>query len=223
MQIFIDLDGPILDVTRRYYLIYSDLLGKTDYQPFDQESYWSLKRLSINESAIVLRNMPLEGVADYMEQRERLLEDPAYLVYDRLQRGALETLDAWAGEHQLYLVTLRRNRAALLSQLEFLGLDNKFERVFCAQDIEPGWETKCEWIRACRSTSGETVIIGDTEVDMFAGKAAGISTVALSCGIRSRQLLGKLSPDALYHGLSEVDLDSIAADSGAAVRPAAIA
>lgn len=209
MQIFIDLDGPILDVTRRYYLIYSDLLCKENYLPFDQESYWSLKRLSVNESAIVQRNMPLSGVAHYMQQRERLLEDPAYLVYDRFQRGALETLSAWAAEHQLYLVTLRRNRAALRSQLELLGLSNLFEGVFCAQTDEPCWETKCEWIRACRSTAGQTVIIGDTEVDVLAGRAAGIRTVALSCGIRSRQLLAKLSPDAVCHRLSDVDLNAV--------------
>jgi phosphoglycolate phosphatase-like HAD superfamily hydrolase len=209
MQIFIDLDGPILDVTRRYYLIYSDLLKKADFLPFDQDSYWSLKRLSINESAIVQRNMPLAGVTEYLDQRGCLVEDPAYLVYDKLHTGALDTINAWASDYELNLVTLRRNRAALMSQLDLLGLRGKFDRVFCAQGVEPGWQTKCEWIRASRTKPGGAVIIGDTEVDVLAGRAAGIYTVALSCGIRSRQLLEQLSPDALLSRLSAVDLGSI--------------
>lgn len=214
MQIFLDLDGPVLDVTRRYYLIYSDLLKKADYLPFDQDSYWSLKRLSIKEAAIVQRNMPNKGVSGYMEQRKRLLEDPAYLVYDQIQKGVLETLTDWAREHQIYLVTLRRNRAALMSQLELLGIHDKFKKIFCAQGVEPSWKTKCEWIRACRSAAADSVIIGDTEVDVLAGRAAGIRTIALSCGIRSRRLLEQLAPDALLPRLKCVDLESFIDKSG---------
>ena len=87
MQIYLDLDGPVLDVSHRYYLIYSDLLKQADYLPFDHDSYWSLKRLSITEAAIVQRNMPECGVSDYLARRAQLLEDSTYLVYDLLQPG----------------------------------------------------------------------------------------------------------------------------------------
>jgi phosphoglycolate phosphatase-like HAD superfamily hydrolase len=209
MQVFLDLDGPVLDVSARYYAIYSDLLKSADYLPFDQESYWSLKRLSIQEAAIVQRNMPDYCVQDYLEQRSRLLENPAYLICDRLHEGVVETLTSWSSEHRVHLVTLRRNRIALMSQLELLGIRDKFDQVFCAQGVEASWKTKCAWIRACCSSSEERVIVGDTEADVLAGRAASIRTVALSCGVRSRRLLQQLAPDQLLPSLREIDLDTL--------------
>ncbi|MFC1772114.1 HAD family hydrolase [Pseudomonadota bacterium] len=202
MQIYLDLDGPVLDVSHRYYLIYSDLLKQADYLPFDHDSYWSLKRLSITEAAIVQRNMPECGVSDYLARRAQLLEDSTYLVYDLLQPGILDTLKLWSKQHRLYLVTLRRNRMALMSQLKLLGINGVFEEVFCAQDADQGWETKCEWIRSNCVTSSEAVIVGDTEVDVLAGHAAGIQTVSVTCGIRSRRFLEQLSPHLLLSNIA---------------------
>lgn len=207
MQIFIDLDGPVLDVTRRLYLIYSDLLRQADYLPFDQQSYWLLKRLSIKESAIVQRNMPESGIPEYLQQRGRLLEDPAYLLLDRLQMGVLNTLKRWAGEHRVYLVTLRHSRLALLSQLKLFGIHDMFDEVFCAQDGERTWQTKCDWIRACCGPKLDAVIIGDTETDVLAGHAAGIHTVSVTCGMRSRRFLQQLSPGRIVPNISDRQLD----------------
>jgi phosphoglycolate phosphatase len=207
MQIFIDLDGPILDVARRFYLVYSDLLKQADYLPFDSQSYWSLKRLSIKEGAIVQRNMPESGVPDYLQQRGRLLEDPAYLLFDRLQAGASDVLARWAGEHRVYLVTLRHNRKALLSQLKLLGIDGRFDEVFCAQDSEWTWQTKCEWIRAICGPKHDAVIIGATEMDVLAGHAAGIHTVAVTCGMRSRRFLEQLSPEKIVSNIADCQLE----------------
>jgi phosphoglycolate phosphatase-like HAD superfamily hydrolase len=209
MQIFIDLDGPLLDVTRRYYLIYSDLMRKAGNRPFDQESYWSLKRLSVRESAIVQRCASRQDTVDYLQKRQQLLEDPAYLLYDRLQPGVAETLDGWFAEHELYLVTLRRDGDALLSQLNLLGIRSYFKKVFCADNVEPSWKIKCEWMRSIRSRLGDAVVIGDTEVDVLAGRAAGLRTVALSCGIRSRRLLEQLVPDLMLGALRDLDLEKL--------------
>jgi len=218
MQIYLDLDGPVLDVSRRYYLIYRDLLKQAGYLPLGQNSYWSLKRLKVTEAAIVQRIMSECGVSAYIDQRAQLLEDSTYLVYDMLQPGVLDTLKGWSKQHRLYLVTLRRNRVALMSQLKLLGISSVFEEIFCAQDADQSWKTKCEWMRSSCVTNREAVIVGDTEVDVLAGRAAGIQTISVTCGIRSRRFLEQLSPDRLFSNIAGlcpeelfVPIDSISA------------
>lgn len=205
MHIFLDLDGPLLDVTRRYYLIYSDLLERGGYRPLDQGSYWSLKCLSVSETAIVQRSVPAKNIQAYLGQRSQLLEDPAYLVHDRLQTGAFGMLECWQHQHTLHLVTLRRNRDALMSQLKFLGIPTFFESIHCADEGNADWQAKCEWIRASGAEQDDALIIGDTEVDILAGRAAGIRTIAVSCGIRGRRLLNKLAPDAIVGSIDQVN------------------
>ena len=217
MHIFLDLDGPVLDVTRRYYLIYSDLLERAGYQPFDQKSYWSLKCLSVNEAAIVQRALPAEKIQTYLNQRSQMLEDPACLVHDRLQTGVFGVLERWQYQHSLHLVTLRRNRDALMSQLKLLGISAFFKSIHCADEGDANWQAKCEWIRASGADPDDALIIGDTEVDILAGRAAGIRTVAVSCGIRNCRLLNKLMPDAIVSSLDQVN-DNILHDLPAQER-----
>ncbi|MEM6869194.1 MAG: HAD hydrolase-like protein, partial [Cyanobacteria bacterium P01_C01_bin.121] len=44
-------------------------------------------------------------------------------------------------------------------------------------------------------------MIGDTEADILAAQAAGLSSAALSCGVRSRDYLQTLEPTEIYDEL----------------------
>jgi phosphoglycolate phosphatase len=50
----------------------------------------------------------------------------------------------------------------------------------------------------------ECVMIGDSEVDVATGRAAGVPTVALSWGLRSRDILEAAQPDYLVHTPAEL-------------------
>ena len=41
-------------------------------------------------------------------------------------------------------------------------------------------------------------MVGDTEADILAGQATGLSTAALSCGVRSHTYLERLKPSKVY-------------------------
>jgi phosphoglycolate phosphatase-like HAD superfamily hydrolase len=46
-------------------------------------------------------------------------------------------------------------------------------------------------------------------VDIEAGKKLGIKTVAVTCGIRSREFLSALKPDFIYDFVAEINPESI--------------
>ena len=53
-------------------------------------------------------------------------------------------------------------------------------------------------------SASESLIVGDAEIDVQCGKAAGTKTVAVTMGYRSKEELQKESPDYLIDGLLEL-------------------
>jgi len=122
MQIFINLEGTLLDVRDRYYAVYSDLLTQSGFKTFDHATYWSFKRLSFEERAIVTRSACDGFVDDYLLEHEHLIEDPAYLMLDELQPCVIDQLSNWSQNHQIYITCTRREYQPLITQLEYTGI-----------------------------------------------------------------------------------------------------
>ncbi|MCH8276159.1 MAG: hypothetical protein IIA50_01265 [Bacteroidetes bacterium] len=51
MKIYFDLDGPILDVSERYYEVYKNSLPKGS-KVLNKKTYWNLKRAAVPEEII---------------------------------------------------------------------------------------------------------------------------------------------------------------------------
>jgi phosphoglycolate phosphatase-like HAD superfamily hydrolase len=93
-------------------------------------------------------------------------------------------------------------------QLDALELRPFFEAVLVgsplsgvASAVKAGLLRQSRWLRP------GALIVGDTEVDIRAGKAVGIKTVAVLSGIRSRAALEAEAPDAIVddlHGLDDI-------------------
>lgn len=182
--LFWDLDGPLLDVRARYHGVYALIAAELGIPPLGPVEYWSAKR----------RRSPLEqlfpGIEDearlrsyYLERWLARIEAPEWLSRDVLVLGALECLDRLAASHRLYLVTLRRDPAALAEQLEQLRLRPYFAGVFSGWAPDEAARLKAGWIDQVASGPASW-IIGDTEVDMEAARLSNIGAVGVSFGIR---------------------------------------
>jgi len=57
----------------------------------------------------------------------------------------------------------------------------------------------------CGATPSETVMVGDSSIDIAAGKAAGVSTCAVTGGYHSREQLNAAGPDLIIDDLLELD------------------
>jgi phosphoglycolate phosphatase-like HAD superfamily hydrolase len=205
---FCDLDGPLLDVSEKYYRAYADLIMENGGQPISRERYWSLKRQRVS-SGELLQLSAAQGlsVATFAGSWATRVESKEYLRYDRLQSGALEAVEAIARRYELALVTLRRSRDLLMWQLGETGLLASFDAILSSgEDRIPRWSIKHDLITAyyAGGTRSYSWFIGDTETDIEAGRNLGARTIAIFNGIRTEALLRCSSPDILLPAISEI-------------------
>lgn len=203
---FLDLDGPILDVSYRHHQVYADLVQGAGGRPLGRESFWTAKRQKVSDEKILdLTGTRIEP-AVYQKQKLAAIEASSSLALDRLQPDVTSILGRLATRYRLVLVTLRHSRPALDLQLAALELKNSFEVVLSAPaGGEPGWKVKSQLVSSAGlvPTAG-SFFVGDTETDILAGRALQVSTVAVSNGIREESFLRALSPDWIISSLAQL-------------------
>ncbi|MGB3612918.1 MAG: HAD family hydrolase [Elainellaceae cyanobacterium] len=207
--VFCDFDGPIVDVSDRYYSTYRrvlDCLDKPSIRPLTKARFWYLKQHRIPDKDIAQQS----GVKPHqMDQFFTLVEEtvnhPDLLHHDCLHPSAKKGLTL-LHERGIYLmlVTLRYQEQ-VVSLLKEHGLEHLFVRILGtpekraaylnSADYKPDLLRRC-WSEYCQiyGHPNHAWMIGDTEADVLAGRRLGISTIALTCGIRSRAYLARFQP-----------------------------
>lgn len=223
--LFCDFDGPIVDVSERYYRTYC--LGLSTLQASYRENYgkelpvqkltknqfWWMKRNRVADTDIAIRSgVPVSLVDTFLQQVQRIVNHPHLLQWDALQPGAGRAI------HRLkcmgvrfVLVTLRHPRQVQMF-LQAHDLSQHVDEIFGASDINAAHVNRTEQKVALleRAIAAQhdqgyqtypTCMIGDTEADIIAGKQAGIATVALTNGIRSHDYLERYQPTSIAANL----------------------
>jgi phosphoglycolate phosphatase len=104
--------------------------------------------------------------------------------------------------HRIALAAMRRNRQALLGQLEVIRV---LPLLDCVLNGSSADMPKHELImQDPRWQPENAIIVGDTEVDIAAGRFLGIRSVAVLSGVRERENLLRASPDFLVDSLASV-------------------
>ena len=201
----LDLDGTILDCRDRHYACYRSILIKNNLQPLPIDEYWIAKRLKIDIAQILKRSGGGDHYNIFMREWLYRIEDKNMLLMDKLHPGALAVLHHWKKNgYHLILVTARRNAEALAHQLLHLGIKEMFAEILLSSVSGPG-EIKARTFLNNHPSEAPKVLawIGDTEADIEAGRYLRTTTVAVSCGIRDRCVLGPLAPDYLVRDLPD--------------------
>ena len=129
------------------------------------------------------------------------IEEEAYLRLDILPGGVYEKLSELHAEgKKLVLATMRKNRPALLSQLEWLGIRRFFAEVITCPH-SAGGTGKARAVMALSLPAARCLWVGDTEADVEAARFMGCKVWAVSSGIRTAGYLASLRPDFLSQSL----------------------
>ena len=194
-QIFLDLDGPLLDGKERHYHCYRSILEKFGFKPIGIDEYWEKKRALVNRRDLLSLSGAEVIYDDYLAAWLATIESPKMLALDKVQEGAVDRLRGWREQGiELVLVTLRKDKQALEEQLKLLGLRQFLDMVLVCDHAEGG-EGKADAVR--NFLQGKTLIenalwIGDTEADWEAAKSLGCGVVLLSNGLRNEAYLKSL-------------------------------
>ena len=203
-MIFFDLDGPILDVSAKYYRVYHDLLDEFGFPSLPRDQYWEAKRNKVSDESILRKTGAEEFVAQFVKERKLRIEADSYLALDKIQAGASEVLEALSRVMTLVLVTLRSSPHHLHKQLGDLHLSGFFQRVLSSNEpLKPRWRIKHRLITEYfdGKTPPDCTLVGDTETDINAGNRLGFATIAVTNGIRTRELLLKSNPDHMVRDI----------------------
>lgn len=223
--VFCDFDGPIVDVSERYYRTYR--LGLSTLQAIHQENhaealpiqilsknqFWWMKRNRVADTDIAMRSgVPVALVEGFLQQVQRIVNHPHLLQWDTLQPGADRAICQLKRMGiRLVLVTLRHPRQ-VQTFLQAHDLSQHIDEIFGASDLNAAHLNRSEQkvVLLERAIAAQhhqgyqtapTFMIGDTEADIIAGQRAGIATVAVTNGIRSHDYLERYQPTSIESNL----------------------
>jgi phosphoglycolate phosphatase len=221
MTIFCDLDGPIVDVSDRYYTTYKHGLADTqavyldrginlNLQILSKQQFWQMKQNRVPDTEIA-KSSGLSGqeIHVFLGCVSRIVNQPDLLHLDRIQPGVQWAIALLHSRGvRLVLVTLRPKDQAV-QILQNYGLARLFTCICGTQMPDAAYhnyaalKTKllAEVAEEFESSLGSAWMIGDTEADILAGQALGIPTIAVTCGIRSHQQLQQYQPNFILSDL----------------------
>jgi phosphoglycolate phosphatase-like HAD superfamily hydrolase len=221
LRLITDFDGPITDVSERYYRVYQFCLEKTRYpeqsvRELSKAEFWQLKRSHVPEKQIAFNSgLDEEQAQKFAQLRRQTVHTESYFEYDTLAPGAVDTLlKIQQADIDLAVMTMRRVRELDYAFKKYdLGRFFPENRCYClSNDYVKTRDVDDKPLLMARALAelppaADTWMVGDTEADITAAKKHGIKVVAVECGIRDRAQLELYQPDFIVKDLSAaVDL-----------------
>lgn len=208
--IFIDLDGTVLDVSERIYRLYCDILKKYKKRILSKRKYLNLKRQRKPVKEILAKTKAIDIFLKFQKEWEKKIENYNYLKLDKISSLNRKKILSLKNQYKLVLVTLRNHPRRLFRQLKEMNIDKIFDKVLVIRERDPvnkrdKWKLKVRAIKKYKNFNKNSVIIGDTETDILAGKRLGIKTVAVANGMRDKKFLKKYKPNILIKNFSEIE------------------
>lgn len=227
--VFCDFDGPLVDVSERYYSTYQQALTvfaanslsqgvRTHLRRLSKAEFWKMKQNRLGDRAIAQWS-GLEGaqIDAFLKRVQQIVNQPDLLHQDRLQPGVRKAIQVLKFQGiRIVLVTLRQ-QDQVLEILRSHCLDASVSRIYGATEHDAAYGNHADHKTALLQTAiaaeqsdgfitHNAWMLGDTEADIIAGQSLGVPTLALTCGIRSKAYLKRYAPTAVCADLrSAVD------------------
>jgi phosphoglycolate phosphatase-like HAD superfamily hydrolase len=217
MRIITDFDGPIMDLSDRYYHVYQLCLDRVklpnqSLHIFPKSKFWAYKQALIPERQLGIESgLTVEQAEVFKELRDRHAHQIQYLPFDRVAPGSIAALEQIrASGSELLVMTLRRT-----CELEPAFKQYDLARFFppnyryCLPDdyVKHGDVQAKTQLMAKALTElkpdPNTWMIGDTEADIIAAKTHHIKVIGVLSGIRDRERLEHYQPDKIVANLAD--------------------
>jgi phosphoglycolate phosphatase-like HAD superfamily hydrolase len=216
MRIITDFDGPIMDLSDRYYHVYQLCLDKVKQpnQPIDilsKAKFWAYKRAQISEQQVGIESgLTATQAEEFKQLRDRHAHQIQYLELDRVVPGSIAALARiQASSSELVVMTLRRT-CELMPAFERYNLGQFFKshhRYCLPDDYQKNGDVRAKTQLMDRSISElvvdeNTWMVGDTEADIIAAQTHNIKVIGVLSGIRDRDRLAQYQPDKIVANLA---------------------
>jgi len=210
--LLIDLDGTIVDSTQALKEAGRAGFAAIGLAKFNDE------KIAFEAARRLEQDLPIDDLFKRFhmsrEVEERFL--PAYLnAYysaviskSKLFPNVKESLQVLSQHFPLALITLRYVvREQVIDELEHLGLKKYFRTVVTALDVKkpkPSPDALLVSANRLRVKIQDCAIVGDSIVDIQAGKLAGAKTIAVLSGLFTLEELKKHKPDLIITNINSL-------------------
>ena len=201
--ILFDLDGTIVDSKEAYIEA-----AKTAFQTMGQKP--PEKRTALEIPKRLEQNLPITDIVNgnvtdflnvylktyYSVTKEKTKPFP----------NVQTTLEKLSRNMKLALITMRFvHKNQITTELEQFHLAKYFSHIVTALDThkpKPSPEALIKTVKALDVNMCDCIIVGDSVVDVRAGKAAGAKTVAVLSGLFSQDELAQEHPDLILDNIT---------------------
>ena len=182
-----------------------------------------LKQLGFSElSESVISDHVGEGVTHLMksvlklsssQDTEQLIERAVKLYRGRYAEHLLDETKLYPGVQKVLEHFKSRKQAVVTNKpedsshkiLRGLGIDSYFFRIVGGDQKfakKPSPDSVFELMRFTGAQPKETVFIGDSDIDIQTGKNAGIHTIGITYGFKTREHVENAGPDFIFDDLN---------------------
>lgn len=200
MNIFFDLDGTLINPLPRLYAIHTNLTKKYNLPNLSYRAYAKYKRRHLPELSWIDAKHKNQKQR-YIKKRELLLESTKFLAMDILYPDVIPTLKTLQEKHNLYLLTVRKKRENLINQLQRVGITIFFKKIFSSSGEDSATVKERLLKHSGLPLDKSAVVVGDTEIDIEAGRKTGIQTVVIQNRLRTKEHLLAYNPDYIITNL----------------------
>ncbi|HUJ83999.1 MAG TPA: HAD family hydrolase [Candidatus Acidoferrales bacterium] len=203
--IMFDLDGTILD-TRPAYIEAAKIACEATGQKLlvDSVALEIPKRMEQRQTLATI----VSGDPNAFLQAYRKAFYKVSVFRTKPMPNVVATLDELASKAKLAVITMRFMPGEdVRLELKKFHLDGYFAHVVTALDTakpKPSPEALIKAVAQMDVEMCKCVIVGDSTVDVKAGKAAGSKTVAVLSGLYGREELAEVKPDFIINNVAEL-------------------
>lgn len=203
--IIFDLDGTLVDssedIAWAANKMLSDMgLEELSYQAVKERIGWGVKMLLQKILPEEKHNLLDEARAIFMRYYAGHL-----LVKTRPYPGVIEALEHFKNKK----LAIATNKPLVLTEkiLDGLNISGYFQKVIGGDGVQnkkPAPEAVEIILKEFKIAPRKAVFIGDSRIDIEAGKKAGVITVGAAYGFRGRQELEEAGADAIIEDIKEI-------------------
>jgi 2-phosphoglycolate phosphatase len=211
--VIFDLDGTLIDSIKIYFKIVDVVFERLNLPPVSRDTIVEAVKDGDFDWDCVLPD-------DVKDRKDEIISDAVKIILEiyprmfgkdlKLIHGVervLKTICCDGLRIGLVTSTPQQGMVHKMQPLKKAGVDKLFEAIITTDDVKnkkPAAEPLVECLKRLQVDASRSVYVGDTRVDIKAGKAAGMKTIGVLTGFDDRTALGEEKPDAIIQSVKDL-------------------
>ena len=208
--IIFDVDGTLMDSESDVYICFNHVLKNNLNIEITKEEFEKLAGLSLEKSFSSILPDKNENLAKELTKKYRqyYIDEKHFLDNTTLFEGVRETLSNLKKQGFILTIATGKAQRAVDYMLQYFKLDEIDLAVGIGESNfknKPDPEVVNHILEEFNISQEDAIIIGDSPVDILAGKNANIDTIAVSFGYDSIENLKKFNPTVSIDKFEELN------------------